>query len=169
MQCMEAVNDLDLPANPLDRPLNKLRLRGLDKVAELTGRKIWQIQRFNDLKGRMIVVYESVRELDALIRSTSKSGTASSKGRSSAKLPSLNPPSVRQASCKYATRVHITLELPLSADKTIQQLGPTHRSNQVWGPRGKILSKAASIESAFSQASELQICNNVSTSLWNRH
>jgi hypothetical protein len=54
-----------------------------------------------------------------------------------------------QADCKQANqrvRVHITLELAWSADKTVQQLGRTHRSNQRQPPRYLIVSSDISGE-----------------------
>jgi hypothetical protein len=53
---LDTVDNLELPANPLDRLLNELG--GPDEVAELTGRKTRQVEVYDAMKDKLKVVYE---------------------------------------------------------------------------------------------------------------
>ncbi|KAJ8932613.1 hypothetical protein NQ314_014543 [Rhamnusium bicolor] len=100
-----------LPPNTLDQLIDELG--GPENVAEMTGRK-----------GQTLNLTEKQRFMDgekdvAIISEAASSGISLQSDRR-----------VKN----QRRRVHITLELPWSADRAIQQFGRTHRSNQVNAP-----------------------------------
>ncbi|XP_043807578.1 protein FORGETTER 1 isoform X2 [Manihot esculenta] len=136
---LDIIRSLDLPNNPLDDIIDQLG--GPDKVAEMTGRRgmlvrasngkgvTYQARNTKDVTMEMVNMHEKQLFMDGkkLVAIISEAGSAG-----------VSLQADRRA-INQKRRVHLTLELPWSADRAIQQFGRTHRSNQASAPEYRLL------------------------------
>mmetsp|Transcript_7268 Transcript_7268/g.11437 ORF Transcript_7268/g.11437 Transcript_7268/m.11437 type:complete len:1695 (-) Transcript_7268:113-5197(-) len=152
---LDTVDSLSLPANPLDRLLNELG--GPDQVAELTGRKSRQIKQYNAMTDKFEVIYEKRKgegrldQINIEEKNNFQNGSKLVAILSEAASTGISLQADKRVK-NQRRRVHITIELPWSADKAIQQLGRTHRSNQTTGPLYKFLISDVGGEKRFASA-----------------
>ena len=140
-----------MPKNPLDVLIDELG--GPDKVAEMTGRQHryvrsrtgkLEVKRRSkgDAQSDSVNIYErgmfqKGAKLVGIISDAASTGVSLHADRRCA---------------NQRRRVHITLQLPWSAEKAVQQFGRTHRSNQSSEPDYVVLLSAIPAESRFASA-----------------
>ena len=126
-------------------------------MAELTGRKHRQIRRYDETTGGVVVSYEKRKGVGPFssLNVEEKNNFQSGKKHIAILSEAASTGISLQADKRVGNqrrRVHITLELPWSADKAIQQLGRTHRANQSTGPMYKFLISDVGGEKRFAAA-----------------
>ena len=153
---LDEARRLQLPENPLDKLIDKLG--GVDRVAEMTGRSgrfVSVVAKRHADDGQDPATNKRSKtgsENDAGVRYEKRNAdggsleTANLRERDAFNNGSKHVAIISDAASagislhadrrfkNQRRRVHITLELPWSADKAVQQLGRSHRSNQVSAP-----------------------------------
>lgn len=150
---LAAVDSLSLPGNPLDVIIDSVG--GPAAVAEMTGRqsrlvrdestgKLVYAQRNQDIPCAMS--QRNIYERDLFLQGSKRIAIISEAASAGI---SLHADRRVRNQCR---RVHITLELPWSADRAVQQLGRSHRSNQSSGPEYYLLISPQGGERRFAAA-----------------
>lgn len=148
---LREIEALPLPNTPLDDLIDQLG--GPDEVAEMTGRR-QRIVRRRDVGIVVETRSGDAGNTDALNvqeRNAFMGGKKLVAIISDAASTGISLHADKRAANRRR-RVHLTIELPWSADKTVQQLGRSHRSNQVHGPLYKLISTEIGGERRFAAA-----------------
>ncbi|KAK9915021.1 hypothetical protein WJX75_003704 [Coccomyxa subellipsoidea] len=149
---LQRVAALKLPPNFLDQLIESLG--GPKKVAEMTGRRGRVVRDSRGHGTFKLRAKPDSSEMDSL---NVKEAAAFMKGEKVVAIVSdaASTGISLHASAEAANqrrRVHFTCELPWSADKAIQQLGRSHRSNQVCAPIYKLVMTNLGGEQRFAAA-----------------
>jgi hypothetical protein len=149
-----AIAAIPLPPSPLDDLID--RLGGVDSCAEMTGRsgRIVKnkgrrdyafVKRTNRVSAQqklglsMPVTAEDMDRLNITEKKKFMDGRKNVAIISDAASTGISLHTARGTAACEKRRVHYTIELPWAAEKVVQQLGRTHRSNQVSAPVYKMV------------------------------